>query len=311
MITQVPRQVLQSLRASPVFAFYVLATLAVAAIVAMITVGIIDLGMEHFGDLGHRTHDVAYGLLFTTLVVGMLAQLRRPEENVAAMAMALVPPGGLLLASVLADDPGIVDFNPLHWAAWITVVAALVHPAGRNVLRSFRRSRVDGTMLALIGLAAVPLLRFASTNIGYERAVSDVHAAMGHYGFMAALSYTVVAIGVLASLRPAGWRLTAWVAGSLPALLGATSLIYPDATSSLDPDWALAAIAWGVMFVAVAARARGASADGRDHERLHGPVDARTSARCGPAGARSMAHTLRVRGRRQRLLGPPGPGTRR
>jgi hypothetical protein len=40
---------------------------------------------------------------------------------------------------------------------------------------------------------------------------------------------------VLASLRPRGWPLTAWVTGLLPVLQGVTSLIYPDASSSLGP----------------------------------------------------------------------------
>jgi hypothetical protein len=61
-----------------------------------------------------------------------------------------------------------------------------------------------------------------------------------------------VGIGLLASLRPAGWRLIAWVAGILPLLVGVTSLVYPDATSSLSLPWALGAIAWSVAFTATA-----------------------------------------------------------
>jgi hypothetical protein len=147
----------------------------------------------------------------------------------------------------------VVRFNPLRYAAWVMVVAALVHPAGRAFFRSFKVSRVNGVMLALVGIAAVPLLAFASTNIRLQRTVTDSHGGMGHYGFMAAFSYTVIAVGLLASLRPVGWRLTAWVAGLLPALLGVTSVLYPDATSSLALGWALAAVAWGVAFVAAAA----------------------------------------------------------
>jgi len=62
-------------------------------------------------------------------------------------------------------------------------------------------------------------------------------------------------VGLLASLRPDGWRLTAWVAGLLPALLGSVSLIYP-VTSSLSLPWALAAVAWGAGFVVMAERSR-------------------------------------------------------
>jgi hypothetical protein len=59
----------------------------------------------------------------------------------------------------------------------------------------------------------------------------------------------------MASLRPDGWRPTAWVAGLLPALLGVASLIYP-VSSSLETPWAIAAIAWGIGFVVVAERSR-------------------------------------------------------
>jgi hypothetical protein len=107
-------------------------------------------------------------------------------------------------------------------------------------------------LLALIIIAAVPLLAFASTNIGLQRTVTDDHAALGHYGFMAAFSFTVIGVGLLASLRPDGWRLTAWVCGLLPALLGLASLVYPDVASSIGLVWSLAAMAWGVGFVAAA-----------------------------------------------------------
>jgi hypothetical protein len=67
-------------------------------------------------------------------------------------------------------------------------------------------------------------------------------------GFMAALAFTIIGAGVLSSLRPDGWRLTAWVAAALPVLVGLTSLVYRNADSSLDQTWALVAIAWGIAF---------------------------------------------------------------
>lgn len=213
------REIPSTLRSSPVFTFYVLATLVVAGIIGLITFDFIDLGMSHFGDPAHRTHDVTYGLLFTTGVVGIVAQLHRPERNVAGMSMALIPVAGLLLAAILAGDNSVVQRNPLRYAAWVTVVAALLHPAGRGFFRSVSVSRVNPAMVALIGVAAVPLLALASTNVGLQRSVADVHGFMGHYGFTAAFSFTVIGVGLLASLRPDGWRLPAWVAGLLPAVL--------------------------------------------------------------------------------------------
>ncbi|HEX5671993.1 MAG TPA: hypothetical protein VFY46_04655 [Acidimicrobiia bacterium] len=106
--------------------------------------------------------------------------------------------------------------------------------------------------MAALVLAAAPLIVFASTNIGLQSTGVDDHAAAGHYGFVTAFSFTIIGMGLLASLRPDGWRLTAWVAG-VPLLVGLASLIYP-VSSSLSPPWALAPIAWGFGFVVVAER---------------------------------------------------------
>lgn len=255
------RETLHSLRASPIFAFYVLVTLGLAGFIGLMF-GQMALQLDFFlpGGFGqmthgavesHRVHDFTFGFLVTTGIVAVLAQLQRPSKNVAGMLMALVPFAGLVTAAVLSDA-GVLERNPLYLVAAVTAIAALLHPAGRAFFRSFSVARINWVMLALVGIAAVPLLSFASTNIRLQGNVLDDHAGLGHYAFMAAFGFTAIGVGLLASLRPDGWMLTARVTGLLPALLGLTSLVYPDATSSLDLVWALAAIAWGVVFVAVA-----------------------------------------------------------
>lgn len=255
------REMMHSLRASPVFVLALLLALAAAAfnglaVFAPALIGrVIDMSQMHFVGADHRTHDLTFGLLFVPAVVGILAQFRRPAKNISGQLMALIPSAGLLLTLlltlVLVNNANVLQ---LPWVTVMapTLIATSLHPAGRDFFRSFSVSQVNPVMLALVIIAAVPLLAFASTNIGLQRIVTDDHAALGHYGFMAAFSFTVIAVGVLASLRADGWRLTAWVAGLLPALLGLTSVIYPDASSSLGLVWALAAIAWGAMFVAAA-----------------------------------------------------------
>lgn len=254
--------VLRSLRASPIFAVYVLVTLGVAAAIAgmtlVMTVQPGFLGMAHFSEPSHRIHDLTYGFIFTTAVIGILTQLRNPSRNIAGMLMALIPWIGLLLAALLSTSATVIASLERVSVAVLTVFVALLHPAGRNFFRSFSVARINWVMLALVAIAAVPLFVFASTNIRLQgiEPVTDPHTGMGHYGFMAAFSFTVIGVGLLASLRPEGWRPTAWVAGLLPALLGLASLVY-QVSSSLRPLWAIAAIAWGVAFVAVSERTRG------------------------------------------------------
>jgi hypothetical protein len=211
--------------------------------------------MTHFTEPHHRVHDLTFGFLFVPAIVGILAQLRRPSKNVAGMLMALIPSAGLLLTLLLTLV--VTNNTNVLQPPWVTVMmaallAALLHPAERAFFRSFRVSRVNWVMLALVAIAAVPLLAFAATSIRLQGTITDEHAAAGHYGFMAAFAFTVIGIGLLASLRPDGWRLTAWVAGLLPVFLGLTSLIYADASSSLGLVWAVAAIAWGFGFVTAA-----------------------------------------------------------
>jgi hypothetical protein len=259
------REIMHSLRASPGFALALLVTLAAAGLNGLM-VGLMALRLDfllpgpfaqmaHFTELHHRVHDLTFGFLFVPALVGILAQLRRPSKNVAGMLMALIPSAGLMLTLLLTF---VVSNNAnVLQPPWVTVMAAallaaLLHPAERAFFRSFRISRVNGVMLALVITAAVPLLAFAANNIELQGNVTDDHAAAGHYGFMAAFGFTVIGVGLLAGLRPDGWRLTAWVAGILPVLLGVTSVMYPDATSSLGLFWGVASITWGVVFVAAA-----------------------------------------------------------
>jgi hypothetical protein len=259
------REMRRSLRASPGFALALLLTLVAAGFNGFM-VGLMALRLDfllpgpfarmaHFTELHHRVHDLTFSFLFVPAIVGIIAQIRRPPKNVAGMVMALIPSGGLLLTLlltlVLTSNARVLQ------PPWVTVMvaallAALLHPAERAFFRSFRVLRVNWVMLALVVIAAVPLLVSAATNIGLQGTVADEHAAAGHYGFMAAFGFTVIGVGMLASLRPDGWRLTAWVAGLLTVLLGVASVIYPDASSSLGVVWAVAAITWGVAFVATA-----------------------------------------------------------
>ena len=254
-------ELMRSLRASPIFAIVVLVTLGLFGLLGVVLVQD-DLigGHSHFRELHHRVHDLTFAFLFGTAGVGLLAQLRTPSTNVAGQLMALIPWIALALVFPLteywaAHATGFVIVATALFGA-LTLNAAIFHPTGRDLFRSLSLSRVNRVMLALVGIAAVPLLAFASANIALQRSAADDHADLGHYGFMAAFGFTVIGVGLLASLRPDGWRLTAWVAGVLPVLLGFASVVFPEVGSSLGLIWALAAIAWGVMFVAAAERTR-------------------------------------------------------
>lgn len=258
------RQTLRSARAAPAFAVMVTLTLAAAGfnglMVALMALRLEALlpdpfaQMGHFTEAHHRTHDLTFALLFLPSILGLVAQYRRPARNIAGMLMTLIPPAALivvLLATLTAGNTRVLQPPWLIVGAGALLATAL-HPAGNDFSSAFRWSRLNWAMAALVAVAAAALIPLAVANIGLQAAVADDHAAAGHYGFIAALAVTTIGVGVLASLRPDGWRLPAWTAGLLPALLGATSIVYPQATSSLATPWAVAAIAWGTLFITVA-----------------------------------------------------------
>ncbi len=251
-----------------VFVVAVLASLALLGLNGLLVVrpslfdGILNPNVvagaaSHFGSLDHRVHDVTFGLLYGPGIVGLAAQLRSPRRSVAAQVMALAPWAALGVVFLLTNYwlPFGTKFQMYATAVYggLTLSALLLHPAGRDLLAALRPSRACRPMLLMVAVAAAPLLGFAAVNVAVQRQVArgDIHWQVGHYGFMAAIGITIVAVGVLAGLRPPGWRLSAWTAGGLAALLGALSLVYPESVSSLSPAWSLAAIAWGAGFVAV------------------------------------------------------------
>ena len=253
---------MRSRRASPGFWVVVLLTLALFGFVGVVLLqpnviaGLLGHNMaghisQHFRLPNHRVHDLTFSFLIETAAVGMLVQLRTPSQNVAGQLMALVPWVALGLAFALART--WLRFAPAPLFGALTLFATILHPTARSFFRSFTLSRVSRVMLALVIIAAVPLLGLAFPNIGLQRTLTNDHAMLGHYGFMAAFSFTVIGVGLVASVRPAGWRLTAWVAGCLAVLLGVTSLVFPDNDSSLGVIWSLVAIGWGVAFIAAGA----------------------------------------------------------
>ncbi|KKU04010.1 MAG: hypothetical protein UX06_C0029G0011 [Candidatus Giovannonibacteria bacterium GW2011_GWA2_45_21] len=78
------------------------------------------------------------------------------------------------------------------------------------------------------------------------------HIDAGHYRNMAALGFIIILLGLLASFKPQGWRVAAWIAGFLPIFLGLASVVLPDAESSLGLGWSFAAVVWGIVFFAAA-----------------------------------------------------------
>lgn len=218
-----------------------------------------------FLEIGHRLHEFAFALVFWPLVIGLLVQFRSPRRHVAGMLMALVSLVALLLAFAVTNywDPAMI----LVFLGVPTVLATLLHPAGRDLLSGISVDRVNRVTLALLVIAAVPLVAFAATQVGLQTGaieqahdhagghaeeVHEQHVEFGHFAFTAALIFAIIGAGLLAALQLPGWWVAAWLAGAMSVVYGLASVAAPEAASNPGLLWAVAMIVWGVAFVAAA-----------------------------------------------------------
>ncbi|AGB17596.1 hypothetical protein Halru_3030 [Halovivax ruber XH-70] len=203
-----------------------------------------DVGAE----LGiHRLHVMGIAAVVATFLLGLFAQAVRPQSRVASMwgafSLILVVSAGTVAYGVGRPEE-VLPFLAL------TTIALVTHPAGRGL---FRRGRATSlALLALLGVAAVPLLAFAATQLPLSTNPADSHAVEGHYVMLAGLALAPLAYGIPAALGMRGARLAAWLAALPIAYYGLLSLSFPAQVGSTGVLWGVAAVGWAVAFVAVA-----------------------------------------------------------
>lgn len=221
---------------------------------------------HHFLHVAHRLHNSALSLVTWPFLIGMAAQLRSPTRHVTGMLMAVfVWLTGLIAIGLTGAVPFVIIVAIMGIP---TVIAAVLHPAGRELLTSFDAARVSRVLLGLVVVAAVPLLGYAAYETGLQTGaieaadhahdggehaeIHDEHVGGGHYMRMVWLAFVIIGTGLLASFRQPGWWLGAWVAGLMAVVFGGIGILAPEAASNPGLLWNLAAIAWGVGFIGTA-----------------------------------------------------------
>lgn len=194
----------------------------------------------------HHVHDFAlFGVIWLG-IIGLAAQLYRPDDRVNAVlvsALVMVP-----LAVIAVSTGSPIAMMPILFGIIGLVVVAL-HPAGRTLLAVRREGAVDKFLLGLLAVAAVPLLVFAADQLLAQYTVADEHAVFVHYGAMAVVAGMILIMGGLAIVRTRDRRFAAWSAGLLAAYVGLVSVLYPDQPSSVGVLWGALAILWGGAFL--------------------------------------------------------------
>lgn len=240
-------------------------------------------------ELSHKVHEISFGALFLLPLVGLIAQLRRPETKVAPVYQVLLPLATtIVVLTVVAGqgDPSMIVFVVMP------ILIILFHPARSQVLRpSLSPSPL---LLGLAALATVPLLFFAvgqlrvsreagriapqvfdslpedATDAEVDRALKRVASGealeaaehYGHWSVMGAFGLSIIGGSFIAASRAQGWRITAWTTAAVTVIYGLASLVNPADASALGGLWAALAILWGVAFVAVSLQESTAASDG-------------------------------------------------
>ncbi|MFW6070049.1 MAG: hypothetical protein ACOC9X_03295 [bacterium] len=199
---------------------------------------------EHFGV--HRFHETVAGALLWMVPIGLLLQFSRPARRVAAMQQVLV----VLLGLNVAFLAGQYSFPPMLIFLALAIIVAVLHPARGQLLPA---RTPDWRLVGMALVAAVPLLAFAAQQIGLQSAAvpGDEHAEFGHWVLMGGYAIAIVLLSLTAAFKRPGWRVPAWSAGVLAIVYGLGSLMMRGQASTTGIAWALAAIAWGVVFVFV------------------------------------------------------------
>lgn len=187
------------------------------------------------------------------IATGFVVQLRRPERKISGLQQAVV---GLLALGVAGLIGGRVE--PLTGSLLFLVATAILvalHPARREFFKL--GARPSPRLAALSVLAAVPATAYAAAMLiqAWQAGPSCFFGRCAYgdrFAEMAALAVAIVGAGMLAASRPGGWRITAWSVGLAAVIVGSASIVLPELPGSLGRTAGVLAVAWGVLFVAVA-----------------------------------------------------------
>lgn len=206
----------------------------------------------------HRVHDLAFGVLYGVIVAAaFFAMLRRPASKPSAYLQVIVVALAVAIAALVSADTVYLAISGALLAA--TAILFTLHPDRQEILHP--RLELSPVLAMFTSVAAIPLvsLGLSSARLQREGSPLDPHVSMGHWTTMAAMAFGLVAVGLLASARIRGWRLTAWCVGLGAAAYGVASIVFRRFPGTSVPyagsrgmGWGLVALIGGLAFIALA-----------------------------------------------------------
>ena len=195
----------------------------------------------------HAFHNVVVAALLVLLSAPPAIVAARTADRAAAPLLHLVAVGVAGLTTMVVGLK--VDIFTLPFIVLVGVLLMLRVPRGP----ALAAGRFSPSLTVLVVVAALPLVIYASAQAELQRIdIASEHAEFNHWVESSFYALAILLLGLMAALRPAAYRLTAWCAGLGLAILGGASLALGNYASALDAPWAWAALLGGLVFVSVA-----------------------------------------------------------
>jgi hypothetical protein len=195
----------------------------------------------------HAFHNsVVATLLLVVSALPALLAARDPDHSTGPlMQLTMVGVAGLAtMAIALTIDPFTLPFIALVGVLWT------LRPSRDPAIPVGRASPL---LLLLVLGAAIPLFVYALGQAELQRLdQTSEHAEFYHWVETSFYAAAIPLVALLAAVRPAAYRLSAWSAGIAVAVLGGASLALPRYASALETSWAWAALVGAIAFVGAA-----------------------------------------------------------
>src|ERR1700738_1260066 len=168
------------------------------------------------------SHGALAGIIIT---VGLLVQLRSPARRIAGVQQAVLGILAFLITALIGSRQEPLQESLLFLAA--VAILVTLHRARREFFKP--GARPSPVLAAISLLGAIPAIGYAVSMLVQARQfVGPPHHA-DRFAEMAAAAIAIVLVGMLASLKSQGWRISAWSAGVASIVVGMASVVFPDA----------------------------------------------------------------------------------
>ena len=198
----------------------------------------LNVAFSAASDERHCLHELGYRVFFAAvlLIVPTLAQVRRPQRNVAAAQQVILAATAHMVATFIARYVDPLAYVLVAFA----VLLGVLHPRRRDVfVPAPRTSPVTcGVAIAIV----VPLTVFAATHAPQ---VGDSHWEDTLVFVMALISSIVVA-----AIGAGGRRIPAWTSAVALGGFGVASALAPAQSASWGRGWGIGAVAGAVALLA-------------------------------------------------------------